>query len=201
MMRPPLRSAEDAIAVLGTLASANLAAARRRGPLSHAPFVRQPAAATGRPAANARHGTGHTLAAQAQLAKILAVDSWPTLDGLTEHCGSPAAMDGLDDARPDSGRLSVAAGERLHRMLTDPNARSSRPGAAPCHGVLLPYHAWPRLHPARCAPIARFGAKDSPNVPGSANDQIGGSRAASASRSVARCGVPDHPPGLAQPGG
>jgi len=40
MMRAPVRSADDAIVVVGKLVSMNLGAARRRGQLSHALFMR-----------------------------------------------------------------------------------------------------------------------------------------------------------------
>jgi hypothetical protein len=64
-MRAPVRSADDAIAVLGKIVLAGLSAARRRGQLSHALFVRPANVVAGRPASNARRGPGESLAAPA----------------------------------------------------------------------------------------------------------------------------------------
>ena len=98
MMRAPVRSAEDATAVLAKLVSTNLGAARRRGQLSHSLFVRQASAVAARPASNARRSGGESVAAPTEPVEILAVDFWSTLEGLKEHYSDAAAMSGLDDA-------------------------------------------------------------------------------------------------------
>jgi hypothetical protein len=109
MMRAPVRSADDATAVLGKLISAGLSAARRCGQLSHALFVRPANAVAVRPASNARHGASQAPGVPAGPAEILAVDTWLTLDGLTEHYGDEAAMSGLDQALAGPPASSVWA--------------------------------------------------------------------------------------------
>jgi hypothetical protein len=107
MMRAPVRSAEDAVTVLGKLVRANLSAARRRGQLSHALFVRPASVMAARPASNAHRGPGESPASLPGLAEILAVDSWLTLDGLVEHYSDKAAMSGLDQALAGSPTVSA----------------------------------------------------------------------------------------------
>src|SRR5216684_2688549 len=107
IMRAPVRSAEDAIAMLSKLVWANLSAARRRGQLSHALFVRPAGAVAARPASNARRGASQAPGLPAGAAEILAVDTWLTLDGLTEHYADEAAMSGLDQALAGPPAASV----------------------------------------------------------------------------------------------
>ncbi len=109
IMRAPVRSADDATAVLGKLVWASLSAARRRGQLSHALFVRPANAAAARPASNARRGPSESLAGPADPAEILAVDTWLTLDGLKEHYADEAAMSGLGQALAGPPTTSVWA--------------------------------------------------------------------------------------------
>jgi hypothetical protein len=107
MMRAPVRSADDAIAVVGKLVSMNLGAARRRGQLSHALFMRLADVVTARPASNARRDGGESAAAPTEPVEILAVDSWSTLEGLKEHYGDAMAMSGLDHALAGPPAASV----------------------------------------------------------------------------------------------
>jgi hypothetical protein len=98
MVRAPVRSAEAATAALSKLAWTNLAAARRRGQLTHALFVRRAEVITARPASNARRHGGQSVAAPTEPVEILAIDAWSTLEGLNEHYGDATAIGGLDDA-------------------------------------------------------------------------------------------------------
>jgi len=107
MMRAPVNSAADAITALGKLVSTNLAAARRRGQLSHGLFVRVADTITIRPASNARRSGGEDVVVSAQPVEILAVDSWSTLEGLEEHYGDAVAMAGLDNALAGPPTTSV----------------------------------------------------------------------------------------------
>jgi hypothetical protein len=80
---------QDAVAALSTLVRANLGASRRRGQLSHEPFVRNNEAALTRPASNARHHvTAHTVDGHVE---VLVVDTWSTPDGLADHYADLAA--------------------------------------------------------------------------------------------------------------
>lgn len=107
LLRAPVRSAEDAIAVLGKLASTNLGTARRRGQLAHGLFVRRADVMTARPASNARRSGGQRVAAPTEPVEILAVDSWSTLEGLKAHYGDATVMSGLDDALAGPPAASV----------------------------------------------------------------------------------------------
>jgi hypothetical protein len=107
MMRAPVRSTDDATAVLGKLIWGNLSAARSRGQVSHGLFIRPANVEAARPASNARHRPGESPAGPADPAGILAVDTWLTLDGLMEHYGDEAAMSGLDQALAGPPAASV----------------------------------------------------------------------------------------------
>lgn len=98
IMRAPVRSADDAIAALGKLVSANLSAARRRGQISHGIFVRPASVLNARPASNTHRSAGRSVAAPTPQAEILAVDFWLTLEGLHDHYGDATVMTELDDA-------------------------------------------------------------------------------------------------------
>jgi hypothetical protein len=106
MMRAPVRSADDAAAVLSKLAWAGLSAARRRGQVSHGLFVRPANVVAARPASNARHAPGES-PGPAGPAEILAIDSWLTLEGLMEHYSDQAATSGLDQALAEPPEASV----------------------------------------------------------------------------------------------
>ena len=110
MMRAPVRSAEDATAVLAKLVWTNLRASRRRGQLSHNLFVRQASVVAARPASNACRSGGESIAAPTEPVEILAVDFWSTLEGLKEHYSDATAMSGLDDAL--AGPLAVSVWEQ-----------------------------------------------------------------------------------------
>jgi hypothetical protein len=107
MMRAPIRSADDTIAALQRLVSANLGAARQRGQLSHQPFVRHTTQMTARPASNTRRSNGENIAAPTAPAEILVVDFWPTLTGLNEHYNDTTVMNGLRDAVAEPLAMSV----------------------------------------------------------------------------------------------
>jgi hypothetical protein len=99
MMQAPIRSTDDTIAALARLFWANLGAARRRGQLSHHPFVRHTTEVTTvRPASNTHRSNGKNITAPTAAAEILIVDFWPTLTGLNEHYNDTTVMDGLRDA-------------------------------------------------------------------------------------------------------
>jgi hypothetical protein len=84
LTRAPIASAE-VVTGLGERISAGLAAARRRGQISHALFIRGADIGSRRPAANSRRAHGDTLAQSGAPVEVLAVDWWPTLDALAEH--------------------------------------------------------------------------------------------------------------------
>ena len=107
MMRAPVRSADDAIFVLGKLVSMNLGAARRLGQLSHALFMRLAEVVSARPASNTRRDGGKSAAAPSEPVEIIAVDSWSTLEGLKEHYGEATARSGLDDVLAGPPAASV----------------------------------------------------------------------------------------------
>ena len=97
MMRAPVRSAEDATAVLAKLVWTNLRASRRRGQLSHNLFVRQAFVVAARPASNARRSGGESVAAPTEPVEILTVDFWSTLEGLKEHYSDATVTRGFDE--------------------------------------------------------------------------------------------------------
>jgi hypothetical protein len=107
MLRAPVRSAEEATAVLGKLVWANLGAARRRGQLSHSLFVRLAGVIAARPASNARRSAGENLPTPPEPVEILTIESWSTLEGLNEHHGDTTATSGLDDALAGPPAASV----------------------------------------------------------------------------------------------
>jgi hypothetical protein len=107
MLRAPVRSAEEATAVLGKLVWANLGAARRRGQLSHGLFVRPAGVIAARPASNARRSAGENLPAPTELVEVLTIEFWATLEGLNEHHGDTPATSGLDDALAGPPAASV----------------------------------------------------------------------------------------------
>jgi hypothetical protein len=107
MLRAPVRSAEEATAVLGKLVWANLGAARRRGQLSHGLFVRPAGVIAARPASNARRSAGENLPAPTEPVEVLTIEFWATLEGLNEHHGDPTATSGLEDALAGPPAASV----------------------------------------------------------------------------------------------
>jgi hypothetical protein len=107
MLRAPVRSAEDATAVLAKLVWKNLGASRRLGQLSHHLFVREAFVVAARPASNAPRSGGESIVAPTEPVEILAVDFWSTHEGLKEHCGDAMAMSGLDEALAGPRALSV----------------------------------------------------------------------------------------------
>jgi hypothetical protein len=96
--RGAIRSADDAVPAMGKLFSAGLPAARRRGQISHALFIRDADIASRRPAANTRRAHGNTLAPSGAPTEVLALDWWSTVDGLAEHYRDATVMSGLPDA-------------------------------------------------------------------------------------------------------
>lgn len=98
IMRAPAHSADEAIALLGKLVWTNLVAARRRGQLSHALFIRTADVTAARPASNSLRTAGELVAASADPVEVLAIDSWSTLEGILEHNDDATAMSGLDSA-------------------------------------------------------------------------------------------------------
>lgn len=63
---------------------------------------------TSRPASNARRKGGENIiAAPKQPVEILAIDWWPTLEGLKEHYSNVLATNGPDDALVGPLTLSV----------------------------------------------------------------------------------------------
>ncbi len=111
MMRAPVRSAEDATAVLAKLVSTNLRAARRRGQLSHSLFVRLASVVAARPASNAQRNGGESVAAPTEPVEILAIEFWSTLEGLQEHYSDATAMNGLEYAL--AGPLAMSVWEQV----------------------------------------------------------------------------------------
>jgi hypothetical protein len=104
LVRAPVHSAGAAVAALDKAVVAGLGAARRRGQLSHQVFVHDPASVGARPASNARHGSGP---AAAPPVEVLAMSTWPTLDGLLEHHHDPAVTAGLEQAAAGPVAVSV----------------------------------------------------------------------------------------------
>ena len=109
MMRAPVRAASDATTVLAELISTNLRASRRLGHLSHQLFLRHATVVAARPASNARRRGGEDTALPTEPVEILAVDFWPTLEGLKEYYSAPTATNGLDEVL--AGPLTVSVWE------------------------------------------------------------------------------------------
>jgi hypothetical protein len=107
ILRAPVRSAEEATAVLEKLVWANLGAARRRGQLSHSLFVRPAGVIAARPASNARRSAGENLPAPTEPVEMLTIEFWATLEGLNEHHGDATATSGLDDVLAGPPAASV----------------------------------------------------------------------------------------------
>jgi hypothetical protein len=104
LVRAPVHSAGAAVASLDKAVVAGLGAARRRGQLSHQVFVRDPAELGARPASNARHGAAPRATPSVE---VLAMSTWPTLDGLLEHHRDPATAAGLEQAVAGPVAISV----------------------------------------------------------------------------------------------
>lgn len=111
MLRASVRAASDATAVLAKLVWKNLGASRRHGQLSHHLFVREALVVATRPASNARRSGRESMAAPTEPVEILAVDFWPTLEGLKEHYGYALATNRPDDAL--AGPLTVSVWEQV----------------------------------------------------------------------------------------
>ncbi len=109
MMRAPVRAASDAVTVLSELIWANLRASRRLGHLSHQLFLRHAAVVEARPASNARRSGGEDIALPVEPVEVLAVDFWPTLEGLTEPYSALLSTNGLDEVL--AGPLTVSVWE------------------------------------------------------------------------------------------
>jgi hypothetical protein len=106
-MRAPVQSAAEAIPALAELAASSLAAARRRGQISHALFVRPADVVAARPASNAHRDRGERLTESVEPIGILALDSWLTLEGLQEHYRDTANIDGLRDTLTGPPQIAV----------------------------------------------------------------------------------------------
>lgn len=106
--RAPVRAAADAVAALDKVVSTNLGTARRRGQVAQSVYVRVAELAAARPASNASLGA-HRHAAPVE---ILAVETWPDIEGLTEHHRDATITSGLDDVL--SGPLDVSVWEQAN---------------------------------------------------------------------------------------
>ncbi|MFI6594851.1 hypothetical protein ACIBHX_01310 [Nonomuraea sp. NPDC050536] len=99
MTRRPAPSASAAITALTEFAVSTLPAARRRGQVSHALFVRRADVIVARPASNARHDGGKRTAESVEPVEFLTMDSWLTLEGLQEHYSDASRINGLPSTR------------------------------------------------------------------------------------------------------
>jgi hypothetical protein len=109
LVQAPVPSAEAATTALAEAAGAVLGPARRRGQLTHQLFVRYSAELAARPAANARHGAAPG-PADAPV-QVLAMSSWPALDGLCEHHRDPDVVAALE--RAAGGPVAVSVWEQV----------------------------------------------------------------------------------------
>ena len=109
MMRAPVRAASGATTVLAELVWANLRASRRLGHLSHHLFLRYATVVAARPASNARRSGSEDTALPTEPVEILAVDFWPTLEGLKEYYSVSPVTNGLDEVL--AGPLTVSVWE------------------------------------------------------------------------------------------
>jgi hypothetical protein len=82
----------------GKRISAGLAAARRRGQISHGLFIKDADIVSRRPGANTRRVRGNNVAQSGAPVEVLALDWWSTVDGLSEHYRDSATMSSLLDA-------------------------------------------------------------------------------------------------------
>jgi hypothetical protein len=115
IMRAPVRVVSDATTALAKLVSANLGASRRFGHLSHQLFLRQANVVTARPASNARHNGGQDSPLPTEPVELLAVDFWPTLEGLREYESASTATNGLDEVL--TGPLTVSIWEQVRGFV------------------------------------------------------------------------------------
>ncbi|MET8871767.1 hypothetical protein [Nocardia sp. NPDC004604] len=92
----------DAVPGFVDAVSAQLPSARRQGQLSHALYVRERQAISGHPASNSRRAEGRPVDHTAPTAEILALDAWPTLDGIYRHYRQFTQVEGID-----AGELTV----------------------------------------------------------------------------------------------
>jgi hypothetical protein len=97
MTRAAIGSAEEDCAAVAKLISARIPAARLRGRISHALFIRQADIAGLRPAANAHRAHGKAPGTADAPVEILALDWWSSLNGLIEHYNETAANYALQD--------------------------------------------------------------------------------------------------------
>ena len=107
MIRTPVRADSDAVTVLSEFTWTNLRTSRRLGHLSHQLFLRHAVVVEARPAANARRSGGENSTLPVEPVEVLAVDLWPTLEGLTEHYRALLSRKGLDEALVASLTVSV----------------------------------------------------------------------------------------------
>jgi hypothetical protein len=115
MMRAPVRAASDAVTALSERTWANLRASRRRGHLSHQLFLREAFVVEARPASNARRSGGEDTALPVEPVEVLAVDFWPTLEGLTEHYHALVSTNGFDEVL--AGSLTVSVWEQARGFV------------------------------------------------------------------------------------
>jgi hypothetical protein len=87
LFRAPVAAPEKTIEAFAGMVSRNLRASRVRGHISHDLFVR--------------------MGAPGEPVEILGVDTWATLEGLSEHYGDPASMKGLDGVLSGAPEASV----------------------------------------------------------------------------------------------
>lgn len=102
LYRAQVTDVADAVTGFAGAVSAHLPSARRHGQLSHALYVRDKGAIVNHPAANARRAGGRAVEFDVPDAEVLAVDSWPTLDGIAEHYRPFAQIQGVT-----AGELTV----------------------------------------------------------------------------------------------
>ncbi|WP_220211745.1 hypothetical protein [Reticulibacter mediterranei] len=107
MMRAPVRATSDAVKVISERIWANLRASRRLGHLSHQLFLREAFVVEARPASNARRSGGEDTAFPVESVEVLALDFWPTLEGLTEHYSALLSTNKLDEVLAGSITVSV----------------------------------------------------------------------------------------------
>ena len=107
MMRAPVRAASEAITAFSELTRTNLRTSRRLGHLSHQFFLRQAAVVDARPASNALYSDGEDITLPVEPVEVLAIDFWPTLEGLTEHYSALISTNELDEVLAGSLTLSI----------------------------------------------------------------------------------------------
>jgi len=68
-----------------------------------------------RPASNARHNGGQDSPLPTESVELLAVDFWPTLEGLREYESASTATNGLDEVL--TGPLTVSIWEQVRGFV------------------------------------------------------------------------------------